>query len=354
MQLGNVINGRGPIDLDDEDDHSMIGHNMGPGMNQSNPMMAMGGPPMGFPTGPLSPGWNPWQQQGQPLIPPSQFGQDPSFLMAHQQAMMIAKQTYQMAVAQHALAVAGDEWERSSSVSGLGGGGQLGGFGGGGPAGLGGNMNMNMNLGMGMGMGMYGMGGGMGGYPGIGMGMPSGWPNGSVMVPPTPRSVYGDFGNARNDYSDNYGDGGDSWETRTDYGGNSGGGGGARSNRRGRSSRSVYEGSLGSSSRDRSSRGFTGGGLLAQHNQQKEQQQMYFPPYKGDRQSRSSSGDAAECSTRADGGGDTFARNTRSGPRQRTLTAPSSIQVPAQHSSQLRDEPPLPPPSSWNRFQPGA
>jgi serine/arginine repetitive matrix protein 2 len=47
---------------------------------------------------------------------------DPNFLAAHQHAMMYAKQAYQMAVARQAMAAAGDEWERSSSVGGYGGG----------------------------------------------------------------------------------------------------------------------------------------------------------------------------------------------------------------------------------------
>ena len=52
------------------------------------------------------------------LMPPPA---DPNFLAAHQHAMMYAKQAYQMAVAQQAMAAAGDEWERSSSIGGYGG-----------------------------------------------------------------------------------------------------------------------------------------------------------------------------------------------------------------------------------------
>jgi serine/arginine repetitive matrix protein 2 len=56
---------------------------------------------------------------------------DSTFLAAHQHAMAIAKQTYQMAVAQQAMAAAADEWERGSAVfRGLGGGGGLWGWGG--------------------------------------------------------------------------------------------------------------------------------------------------------------------------------------------------------------------------------
>lgn len=52
------------------------------------------------------------------LMPPPA---DPNFLAAHQHAMMYAKQAYQMAVAQQAMAAAGDEWERGSSIAGYGG-----------------------------------------------------------------------------------------------------------------------------------------------------------------------------------------------------------------------------------------
>ena len=61
-------------------------------------------------------GVNPSQFFVPPTAPPS----DPSFFAAHQQAMMVAKQAYQMAVAQQAMAAAGDEWERGSNVGGFG------------------------------------------------------------------------------------------------------------------------------------------------------------------------------------------------------------------------------------------
>jgi hypothetical protein len=54
---------------------------------------------------------------GMPQVPST----DPAFLVAHQQAMAIAKQTFQYAVAQQALAAANDEWERSSTMTGFGG-----------------------------------------------------------------------------------------------------------------------------------------------------------------------------------------------------------------------------------------
>ena len=72
---------------------------------------------------------NPWMgnmqmpmQMQQPMLSPAQFmappPADPQFFAAHQQAMMIAKQAYQMAVAQQAMAAASDEWERGSAMGG--------------------------------------------------------------------------------------------------------------------------------------------------------------------------------------------------------------------------------------------
>lgn len=92
-----------------------------------------------------------WQGMQAPSMPgmfnmganPSQFfmqpniaSTDPAFLAAHQQAMMAAKHAYQMAVAQQAMAAAGDEWERGSNTGGF--------------AGMSGMSNMG-NMGMGMG-----------------------------------------------------------------------------------------------------------------------------------------------------------------------------------------------------------
>lgn len=293
-------------------------------MSQMNPMMGMGGPMNFTPPGGAA-GWNPWMQQGQPTPPmmphPNQFAQNSDFLMAHQQAMMIAKQAYQMAVAQHALAAAGDEWERSSNASGFGGSQAFGGGGGsqfGGSTGFAGNVNMNM--------GMYGMGGGMAGYGG----MPNpGWPGASMLVPPGPRSAYGGFGGAQ-----------------SDFGGNNSSPGSVGPG--GWGSRSVYGESFGPSPGDRSSKAFTGNSPGYQ--QQQQEQQTYFPtPSKSSRErerERQESGNSGKSSTQSQ-------LSSRPGPRQRTLTAPSSTQVPAQHSSRNKKSPPLPP-SSWSRFQPGS
>ena len=89
---------------------------------------------------------------------------DPRMFVAHQQAMMIAKQTYQLAVAQQAMRDAGDEWERGSAISGWGGGG-------GGGGGSRSSMAASSVMGMGMNMGMN--------MNGNGFGMPPGaWPTG--------------------------------------------------------------------------------------------------------------------------------------------------------------------------------
>ena len=157
---------------------------------------------------------NAWQQQQMmqnsqmPFMAP---GTDPNFMIAHQQAMMYAKQAYQMAVAQQAMAAAGDEWERGSSIGGFGGGSVYGG----GPPG---QSPFGMGMGMGMGMGGMGMNRGMG----MGMGgMGNGWSPGSGLLPPSSRSMYGGgFSGARSEYGGGLGSGG-----------GSGGGGGWNSSR---------------------------------------------------------------------------------------------------------------------------
>ena len=54
-----------------------------------------------------------------PQMPPMGGMMDPGgMMMAHQQAMMMAKQAYQYAVAQQAMQAAGDEWERASHAGG--------------------------------------------------------------------------------------------------------------------------------------------------------------------------------------------------------------------------------------------
>lgn len=164
----------------DDDDEDVPLSSMPPRMSMMNPMVNF------TPPTPIT-----WQApnnmmnsmpspQGMmfPVPPPNA---DPAYLAAHQQAMMIAKQAYQMAVAQQAMAQANEEWERGSTATSA-----YGGFGGmsnmssvGGMTGMGGMGGMN---------GMGGMGNmGMGMFPGQ-FGMP-GW-TGSMMFPNSAQSMY--------------------------------------------------------------------------------------------------------------------------------------------------------------------
>ncbi|KAK2464895.1 hypothetical protein APHAL10511_002971 [Amanita phalloides] len=215
IELGNVINGRRPI-VDDEDEDMPINQSMPGRMPSMNPMMGMGNGMHPMPMGSM-PSWNgPWgNTMGQQMLNPSQYMlppvPDPGLLAAHQQAMMIAKQAYQMAVAQQAAVAAGDEWERGSVVSGYGGGSMFGGgrmpagpmsspYGMGGMGGMGMGMNMNM------------------------MNMGSNWSSaGSTAFPPSSRSMFGGISASRSEY----GGGG--------AGGGGGGGGGGWN-----SARSTY------------------------------------------------------------------------------------------------------------------
>jgi serine/arginine repetitive matrix protein 2 len=104
----------GSVKLDDDDDPSM---GMNPRMNLVNPMMGMG---VGMPQQnmPMMMG-NPWMQPNpmlQQFVPPPPQNTDTQLLAAHQHAMMVAKQAYQLAVAQQAMQAAGDEWERGSTL----------------------------------------------------------------------------------------------------------------------------------------------------------------------------------------------------------------------------------------------
>jgi hypothetical protein len=127
---------------------------------------------------------------------------DPRVFAVHQQAMMIAKQTYQLAVAQQAMRDAADEWERGSAVSGW----------------TGGRSSVStpnmLNMGMGMNMNMGGGAGGMGGFPGAG-GM---WPSGGVSGFPgnSARGMYSGY--AASDVGGGGGGGGGGWTTSSVYG----------------------------------------------------------------------------------------------------------------------------------------
>jgi hypothetical protein len=168
--------------VDDEDGISS-NHNIGPRMSTLNPMTAMGMQiPMQIGFGSPNPAaWN--GNVVQPMHPSSPYMMpppaDPNFLAAHQHAMIYAKQAYQMAVAQQAMAAAGDEWERGSSI---------GGYGGSNVAGASSSpMMMSPQFGM------------------MPMGQGYGWSNpSSVYLPSSSRSMYGDvgasIGNSRSEY----------------------------------------------------------------------------------------------------------------------------------------------------------
>jgi hypothetical protein len=116
----------------------------------------------------------------QQLLTPTQYmvppPANPNYVVAHQQAMMFAKQAYQMAVAQQAMAVAADEWDRQSV---------MGGSVYGGPS---------SNSSVMMGPSPYNM-----------MGMGNGWSNGSMSFQNSSQSVYGGRGglsSSRSEFGD--------------------------------------------------------------------------------------------------------------------------------------------------------
>ncbi|KAG2035711.1 hypothetical protein BDR03DRAFT_1093042 [Suillus americanus] len=185
IEFGKIVNGRGPIVHNGSDEDLVPQH----GQQMSiNPMMGMDGMMPGM----NAPAWGAWQQSmptGMGPMIASQFSPDQSYFVAHQRAMMIAKQAYQMAVAQHAMALAGDEWERGSNI----GGGSV--YGGGGGS---------------VYSGMGGGGGGMGmlGVPGMSMPgmMPNQWSTGPVMFPGRIGSTQSEFGGgSRSVYGESFG-----------------------------------------------------------------------------------------------------------------------------------------------------
>jgi serine/arginine repetitive matrix protein 2 len=349
-QLGNVINGPGPIIDDDEDaDEEEQPMNIPPrmsmamGMNSNHNVpfpTAVGSmgtqgqwggsaaTPFGNPLGNLSMhnlihggsgtslagsmGMAPGMNMGMGMV-------DPRVLMAHQQAMLIAKQTYQLAVAQQAMRDAADEWERGSAISGWGGGRSSVGT----PSvlglgmGMGLNMNMNMNVGGGMGTGGFpGAAGGSLGIPNVdGMG----WPIGGMAGFPAANS-------ARSMFPGGGGSGGGGLYAASDFGG---GGGSDRGT--GWATNSVYGESFGAP-RDRSSR-------IAARQNQASSQHMLSPG------SGASSPPGAK----------------RDGPRPRTRTAPSSGGGPGVRTSAVGIKKrggegyglvgPVSPPSSWKGQQ---
>jgi hypothetical protein len=265
--------------MDDDDEDMPINQTIPPRMAALNPMMAMGNPmamQMGF-AGPPNVAAGAWGGQQnmnmgmgmggggpQQMLSPAQFmvppPADPNFLAAHQHAMMIAKQAYQMAVAQQAMAAAADEWERGSAVGGFGpaAAGVRGGSVYGGPA-VGPAGMMQPQFGM---MGMMQQGG-VGGWPG----------SASASAYGASRSMYGGSQLGLPNM-----DGGMMSSSRSEYGG--GGRGGNSNNNNWSSSRSTYGESFGPAQDQYTRRGA----------QQKQQQQAvrrdanngrdsgYFPP----------------------------------------------------------------------------
>lgn len=188
IQMGKVINGPPPQLSDDETDLYTVQQSRLAGM----PNLGANG--AGVPG--MNMGWDPQMfmmmqaQQAQMMAAAmgmNNMGNDPNYMNAHQQAILFAKQAYQLAVAQQAMDAAGEEWERASNVNGPAGGsvsgasmlGGAGGLGGGMPPfmGMGTPGMMGMPMGMGMGMPMMNMG--------MGMGMPG------MLFPPAPSSAYG-------------------------------------------------------------------------------------------------------------------------------------------------------------------
>jgi hypothetical protein len=108
---------------------------------------------------------------------------DPWALLAHQQSMMITKQTYRLAIAQQAMRDATEEWERGSVIGGWSSGRS--------------SVDTPSILGMGMGLNMNaGGGGGMGGFPGSSfpvLGSGGMWPGGAMPGFPenTARTIFG-------------------------------------------------------------------------------------------------------------------------------------------------------------------
>ncbi|KAF7318582.1 hypothetical protein HMN09_00368700 [Mycena chlorophos] len=311
IELGNIVNGPGPVPDDDSDDDVPItqtrnGSNlnlaaMNPAAMGMNPQMGMGmGMPMmppQMPMGmqmPMQPMWPQMQMGMQPqaMLSPGQFmmspPSDPNLMAAHQQAMLYAKQAYQMAVAQQAMAAAGEEWERGSTM----GGGRA-------PSVFGGSMSVVGGMGGGAGAGQ----GALSPF-GMGLAMLNAQNSGSpMMFPSGPRSMMGGMGGG----------------ARSEYGG--GGGGGGNWN----SSKSVYGESFGPSTERYSSspRTMSSGNLAAMGGGPGKDGGGYFAgaiPPSSSRPGPSPGGQQ---------------------PRQRTASQPAS---PARG---VRKSPGQQPPSSW-------
>ncbi|KAJ7598076.1 hypothetical protein C8J56DRAFT_332368 [Mycena floridula] len=125
IELGNVINGRGPI-VDDDDDDQPINQAYAGRMNPLMPQMTG---PMSMPMGFQSSGgleWDEYESMAPNASDASNAESDAdskSYDAATCRSQLfgsspasndVCEQAYQMAVAQHAMAAAADEWERGS------------------------------------------------------------------------------------------------------------------------------------------------------------------------------------------------------------------------------------------------
>lgn len=205
IEFGKLVNSRGPLVHDGWDDE--LSSRSGNVRMSVNPMMGMGmeGNMPGMMT---ANGWVTWQQPMATgmsgVVPQLQYNNDPAFLAAHQRAMMMAKQAYQMAVAQHAIAVAGEEWERSSNA-GFGSGGSV--YGGGSTASVYGGAGVTSGAGPRSGAGMAGM-------SNAGMLMPPGqWHGAPVMFPSTNLMYGGGISSTQSEFG-----GGNGWASKSAYG----------------------------------------------------------------------------------------------------------------------------------------
>lgn len=163
--------------------------------------------------GMVQPSWPAWQQPvttGMTAMVPPQFSNDPAYFAAHQRALLIAKQAYQMAVAQHAMQIAGEEWERSSNA-GFGSGGSVYGGGSGGSV-YGGGSGGSVYGGVGAGMAPMNMMS----VPNMGMLVPPNQWTGrsSIVFPSATASVYGGISSSQSEYGGAVG----GWSTRSVYG----------------------------------------------------------------------------------------------------------------------------------------
>ncbi|KAG8896860.1 hypothetical protein FRC01_011588, partial [Tulasnella sp. 417] len=122
IQMGKVINGPPPQLSDDETDLYTMQSRLSGMPNLGANGGGMPGMNMGFDPQLMMMMQAQQAQQAQMMAAAmgmnNNMGSDPNYMNAHQQALLWAKQAYQLAVAQQAMDAAGDEWERASNVNG--------------------------------------------------------------------------------------------------------------------------------------------------------------------------------------------------------------------------------------------